>query len=68
MSEGRLVEIEIKLAHQEQTILELNAALANQQASIMNLERRCRALADRIRGLTDALPGSPGGDERPPHY
>lgn len=66
MSEERLIDIETRLAYQDQTINELNEALANQQQSIMKLERLCATLSERMAALNEALPGE--SDERPPHY
>jgi len=68
MSDDRLVEIETKLAHQEQMLIELNDALAQQQAAIMSLEQLCAAIADRLRSADDGETSTPPGDERPPHY
>lgn len=68
MSEERIIAIETKLAHQEQTLIELNDALANQQDSIITLERLCASIAERLRSLDDGESSSPPDDERPPHY
>lgn len=68
MSEERFIDIETKLAHQDQTIFELNNAITNQQASIIRLEKLCASMAARIASLNEALPGAEQGDERPPHY
>jgi SlyX protein len=68
MTADRLVEIETKLAHQEQLLIELNDALANQQDSIMTLERLCASITERLRSLSDGESTSPPEDERPPHY
>ena len=68
MSVERLIDIETKLAYQDQTINELNEALANQQQSIMKLERLCATLSERIATLNEAMPGTGEADERPPHY
>ncbi|MDH3532503.1 MAG: SlyX family protein [Gammaproteobacteria bacterium] len=67
MSEERLVEIESKLAHQDQLLLDLNDAVALQQEKIMRLEALSKTLLDRVRAIGDALPGD-AQDERPPHY
>ena len=67
MTEQRIVDIEIKLAHQEQTIIELNDVVTGQQAKILELEALCARLIDRVRTITDAAPGAPH-DDRPPHY
>ena len=68
MTEERLISIETKLAHQDQALLELNAAVTIQQASIMQLEKLCESLAARIASVSEAMPGGERGDERPPHY
>ncbi len=68
MSDKRFEAIEVKLAHQEALLLELNDALANQQESIMKLEQLCEVLRVRVRSLSDAMPADAPQDERPPHY
>ncbi len=68
MTDDRLVDIETKLAHQEQMLIELNDALTKQQDSIMTLERLCASISERLRSLGDAETSSPPEDERPPHY
>ena len=68
MSDERFVEIEMKLAHQDQALIELNDVLTKQQETIMTLERRFALMAERLAELDDAGPGTSGGDERPPHY
>ncbi len=68
MSEERFVDLESRLAHQDQMLHQLNDVVTEQQARIMQLEDLCRALIDRVRSLGEG--GPPGGpeDERPPHY
>lgn len=68
MSEERLVDIESKLAHQDQMLYELNDVVTAQQAAIMRLEELCTTLLERVRALGEALPAAPPQDERPPHY
>jgi SlyX protein len=68
MNEERIIAIETKLAHQEQMLIELNDALANQQDSIITLERLCASIAERLRALDDGDSSSPPDDERPPHF
>jgi SlyX protein len=68
MSDERLVEIESKLAHQDQLLFELDGVVTKQQDKIMHLEELCNGLIDRFRAIGDAMPDGGGGDERPPHY
>lgn len=68
MTDDRLTEIEFKLAHQDQTLLELNDVITDQQARIMQLEQLCDSLIDRLQTLADA--GDEDGEQHevPPHY
>lgn len=68
MSEERFVDLETRLAHQDQMLHELNEVVTDQQSKIMRLEELCRSLVDRVRSLGEGLPAGDPGDERPPHY
>jgi len=68
MSEDRLIDIESKLAHQEQLLIELNEVLTQQQGRIMQLEQLSTSLIERVRAIGDATPDEGPVDERPPHY
>ena len=68
MSEERLVNIEIKLAHQDQLLIELNDVITKQQEKIMKLEELYGSLVNRVRSIGESLPGDADPDERPPHY
>ncbi len=68
MSEDRLIDIESKLAHQDQLMLELNDVVTEQQAKIMQLEQLCNSLLARVRAISEAAPGDVPQDDRPPHY
>ena len=68
MNDDRLVNIETKLAHQDQLLIELNDALGKQQESIMTLEQLCASMAQRLRSMGEGETVSPPDDERPPHY
>ena len=68
MNDERLIQIETKLAHQEQMLMELDNALTTQQSTIMTLERMCASMADRLQSLGGDETAAPPGDERPPHY
>ena len=68
MSEESFVDIESKLAHQDQLLSELNDVVTEQQAKLMQLEELCKSLISRVRSLGEAMPAADAGDERPPHY
>ncbi len=68
MSEERFVDIESKLAHQDQLLNELNDVVTEQQAKLMQLEELCKSLISRVRSMGEAMPAPDAGDERPPHY
>ena len=68
MNEDRLIDIETKLAHQDQLLVELNDVITQQQASIMKLEQLCAALSERLASISEALPAGAPQDETPPHY
>ena len=68
MSEERFIDMETRLAHQDQMLNQLNDVVTEQQAKIMQLEDLCKSLIQRVQAVGDALPGDGSGDERPPHY
>ncbi|MDC9728687.1 MAG: SlyX family protein [Methyloprofundus sp.] len=72
MSDQRLIELESKMAYQDDTILQLNDVLCKQQDQIDRLEELTQQLLARVRDLSDNSSGGPAGfsaaDERPPHY
>jgi SlyX protein len=68
MGEERFIDLEMRLAHQDQGLHELNEVVLRQQQQITRLERLCASLTERLAGLSDAV-GEPGGlDGPPPHY
>jgi SlyX protein len=68
MSEDRLIDLESKLAHQDQLLHELNDVVTEQQARIMQLEQLSTSLLERVRSIGESTPGDGAQDERPPHY
>lgn len=66
MDDDKTIDIESRLAHQEVTLQELNDAMSSQQAQIMELERLCKSLIDRVRALSEGDIDS--DEEKPPHY
>jgi len=68
MNEERFIDLETRLAHQDQLLNKLNDVVTGQQAKIMQLEELCNALIQRVRSAGERLPEGDPGDERPPHY
>lgn len=64
-SEDRFIDIEIKLAHQEDLVESLNQRVYEQQKQIDKLEAMLQALAEHMR-TRDA--SQQPLNERPPHY
>lgn len=65
-----LIELQTRIAYQEDTINQLNQVITKQDADILQLQHQMRLLAKRI----DELSFAQGADaeeitnERPPHY
>lgn len=68
MSDERLIEIETKLAYQEDLLESLNQLVIKQQDRVDMLELVCRRLLDRMKDIKE--PGEAVGEqyEIPPHY
>jgi SlyX protein len=67
-TEDRLVELEIKIARQEDMTDALNQTLYQQQRKIDELEALCSALARHLKDMRDAAPEGGPSNEKPPHY
>jgi uncharacterized coiled-coil protein SlyX len=65
---ARIDELEMRLAQQDQAILELSDELYRQQRHIARLETEIGRLVDRIRSLAAPEPAPGPADEVPPHY
>jgi SlyX protein len=68
MNEQRMIDIEVKLAHQEHALDEVNRVLTDQQAQLTRLEQLCESLVDRLRAMSDAPAADERDDDKPPHY
>lgn len=66
MSEERFIDLESRLAHQDELLNQLNEVVTEQQGRIMQLEEMVRVLVDRVRAAGESV--ADDGDERPPHY
>ena len=68
MTEDRLIDIEIKLTHQEDAVEKLNQAVCQQQKKIDHLEAICEALIRHVKELSDGAAEQRTTNETPPHY
>ena len=68
MSEERFIDLESRIAYQDQLLSELNDVVTSQQAQLMRLEELCRSIVDRVKAIGEGVQGGDAGDERPPHY
>ncbi|NOT11440.1 MAG: SlyX family protein [Methylococcaceae bacterium] len=69
MSTDRIIELEIKVAYQEDLVQDLNHIVAQQQQQIDRLDATVTLLHDRIKSLSVERVGSEEDkNERPPHY
>ena len=67
-TEQRLMDLETRIAHQDQSIHELSEEIFQQQKQIALLEDRCRRLLERLESIAAAETAGGPGDEIPPHY
>jgi SlyX protein len=67
-TEDRFIDIEIKVAHQENLVELLSQRVYEQQQQIDKLEQMCAILVQRVREQTQTDGGGHLPHERPPHY
>ena len=67
MSEARIIELEEKIAFQEDMIRKLDDALTSQQRQLLDAERKIELMYQQLRKFEENLP-EPAQDEKPPHY
>lgn len=68
MNENRLIDLETKIAYQEETLRVLNEVVTRQQQQIDLLEQTCRHLAERVARVGQDVFKGTAADEVPPHY
>jgi len=67
VSDDRIVELEIKVAYQEDLLQALNMIVSDQQKQISKLEETCKLLGERMINMSEPSAINQGV-ERPPHY
>jgi len=68
MDNQRFIDIETKLAYQEDLIQELNKTVHSQQLKLEQLEQTLRSLSLRYNSLAEQGDSDYPVDEKPPHY
>jgi SlyX protein len=63
--DGRVEDLEVRIAHQERMIADLNAIVTEQWRKIDLMERQLRELRDEMRNV---VPQRDGEEPPPPHY
>jgi len=66
--EARVVELETRLAFQEQAMAELSDALAEARLELTRNDALLRRALDELRASRPALTGDPADEPPPPHY
>ncbi len=68
--EERVVELEMRLSFQEDTLGKLNQVVSDQDQLIMRLQEHLRAMSEKMSDMEYSLEqgGAKSGNEKPPHY
>ena len=68
MGDARLIELEIRITHQEATLQTLNDVVAAQQRSIDQLHKDFKSLIRQFNHISPSNLATPGEETPPPHY
>ncbi len=64
----RVVELEMRVAFQDDTMQRLNAVITDQSLRIEQLERRLELMLTDLKSLRGLLYADPSQEPPPPHY
>jgi SlyX protein len=64
-TETRIDDLEIRLAHQDQTIADLNDVITAQWKKLDALERQLKRLSEELQTMDQ---GDAPANQKPPHY
>jgi SlyX protein len=64
--EHRIEELEIRMAHQDKSIADLNDVITDQWKKLEMIERQLRRLGEELEAM-EAGEG-PAANQKPPHY
>jgi len=65
---SRLDTLEVRLAHQERMIEDLNQTITAQWKDIDRLKREIERLSDRLASAENAIDSNPADEPPPPHW
>ena len=65
---ARLEALEMRIAHQDRIIDDLNKSVTEQWKQIEMLTRQVERFADRLKSIEDNAPSSGEAEPPPPHY
>lgn len=66
--QDRLIDLEIKISHQEMAIEKLQELVYAQDAAIQNLEKILKVTRDRLEAVARGEGQVGPANEKPPHY
>lgn len=68
--EEQLIDVQTRVAYQEDTLSQLNEVITRQDAEIVQLKQQLRLIVQRLDELSSNPSQSDGEllEERPPHY
>ncbi|MGJ8668448.1 MAG: SlyX family protein [Oceanococcus sp.] len=70
-TQDAIIDLQARVAHQDDTLLKLNDVIAHQQGELLRLNQNVKILAEQLRSVREANPSDGGGSgeyELPPHY
>ncbi len=68
MTDDRFIDLETRLAYQDEAIRSLSDTVARQQKRMDQLESLVRQLLDRVKSMNEPVYKGTPADEIPPHY
>ena len=66
--ENKIIDLQSKLAFQDETINELNEVITDQQSQLDQLREEIRLLSLRIASVAESSGGTEEKEPPPPHY
>jgi len=66
--EEKIIDLEIRITHQEDHILELDKIIYQQQQAIDLLQDQIKHLQSKLKNTSEANILSPSEEKPPPHY